>query len=549
MSDKPIITEKKIQQEVDRRRTFAIISHPDAGKTTLTEKLLLYGRAIHLAGSVKSRRAARHAVSDWMELEKQRGISVTSSVLQFPYRGFAVNLLDTPGHADFSEDTYRTLAAADSAVMLIDVAKGVEPQTEKLFKVCRMRNMPIFTFVNKMDRQGRQPLELMEEIENLLKIRSCPVTWPIGMGKGFKGVYDRIREKVLFFDGMGSHGEAVVEVEEYDLDHPAVLSRLGEDLYMELEEELELLDIAGDPIDVERIRAGELTPMFFGSAMTNFGVEPFLDHFLQMSPSPLDAQTNIANPYDQVFSAFIFKIQANMNPAHRDRIAFMRVTSGRYEKDMQATISRQNRQVKLAHPQGFMADDRMKMDEAFAGDILGLYDPGVFRIGDTLTAGTLEIGEPNIPRFSPEHFAIVETKNALKRKQLVKGLDQLSEEGTIQVFKQPSLGHLDAVVGAVGLLQFEVLKFRLEHEYKANVHLRALNFKHARWVDGEGYDEVAFERADYTMVLRDKDDLPIILFRNDWALNYCKQQYPDLNFLPNPPGTPGLAELHGNGWL
>ncbi len=542
------LTPKRLQKEVRRRRTFAIISHPDAGKTTLTEKLLLYGGAIHLAGSVKSRRAAKHAVSDWMELEKQRGISITSSVLQFEYDGHAVNLLDTPGHADFSEDTYRTLAAADSAVMLIDVAKGVEPQTEKLFKVCRMRKLPIFTFVNKLDRFGRQPLELMEQIENLLQIRSCPITWPIGMGREFKGVYDRLREKALIFDNDGSHGESIVDIEAMDLDDPRLETMLGAQKYGQLLEEVELIEIAGDPFDLERVRAGELTPMFFGSAMTNFGVEPFLDHFLEMAPSPEHSHTNIIDPKDEDFSAFVFKIQANMNPSHRDRVAFMRVTSGRYQRDMQAQLVRGARQIKLAYPQGFMADDRATLDEAFAGDILGLYDPGVFRIGDTVSTGP-KIPSPEIPRFSPEHFAIVEIKDALKRKQLTKGLDQLSEEGTIQVFRQPLLGDLDAVVGAVGVLQFEVLKFRLENEYHVKVQLRPLNFKHARWVDGEGYDEAAFERADYCRVLRDRDDLPLILFRNDWALNYCKQQYPDLEFLPNPPGTPGLAELHGHGWI
>ncbi len=547
MSEQPI-SAKRLADEVNRRRTFAIISHPDAGKTTLTEKLLLYGGAIHLAGSVKSRRAARHAVSDWMELEKQRGISITSSVLQFQYSDHAVNLLDTPGHADFSEDTYRTLAAADSAVMLIDVAKGVEPQTEKLFKVCRMRRMPIFTFINKMDRQGRNPLELMEEIEALLKIRCAPVNWPIGMGKEFRGVYDRLKRKALIFDADGSHGESVVDVEELALDHPKVRRVVGDAAFEALREEIELLEIAGDPIDVDRIRAGEVTPVFFGSAMTNFGIEPFLDVFLEMAPSPAQAQTAITDPYGVDFSGFIFKIQANMNPAHRDRIAFLRVTSGRYERDMQATLTRHGRAVKLAHPQGFMANERATLEEAFAGDIIGLYDPGQFRIGDVFSNGA-EISEPNIPRFSPEFFSIVEIKNALKRKQLVKGLDQLSEEGTIQVFRQPGYGDKDAVVGAVGMLQFEVLKFRLEHEYKVDVHLRALNSQHARWVEGEGYDEAAFERADYAMVLRDRDDLPIILFRNNWALNYAKQQYPKLRFLPNPPGTPGLAELHGHGWI
>jgi peptide chain release factor 3 len=542
------IDTKKLAAEVERRRTFAIISHPDAGKTTLTEKLLLYGGAIHLAGSVKSRRAAKHAVSDWMELEKQRGISITSSVLQFEYDGHAVNLLDTPGHADFSEDTYRTLAAADSAVMLIDVAKGVEPQTEKLFKVCRMRKLPIFTFVNKLDRIGRDPFDLIEEIESMLKMRCCPINWPLGQGREFRGVYDRINEEVVIFDADGSHGESIVEVERVPLDHPRVREIMTPQRYANLCEEIELLDVAGDPFDLEMVRQGELSPMFFGSAMSNFGVEPFLEHFLGMAPDPVDSNVNGVDPKDPEFSAFVFKIQANMNPSHRDRIAFMRVTSGQYTRDMQAHLVRQGRQIKLAYPQGFMANDRAVLEEAYAGDILGLYDPGVFRIGDTLSNGS-EIPSPNIPRFSPEHFAIVEITDALKRKALVKGLDQLSEEGTIQVFKQPFLGDKDAVVGAVGMLQFEVLKFRLEHEYRVPVRLRTLSYAHARWVDGEPYDEAAFDRLDYCMALRDRDDLPILLFRNDWALSYCRGQHPDLEFLPNPPGTPGLAELHGNGWL
>ncbi|MEC9439739.1 MAG: peptide chain release factor 3 [Myxococcota bacterium] len=547
MSETPI-SAKRLAREVRRRRTFAIISHPDAGKTTLTEKLLLYGGAIHLAGSVKARRAARHAVSDWMELEKQRGISITSSVLQFQFGEHAVNLLDTPGHADFSEDTYRTLAAADSAVMLIDVAKGVEPQTEKLFKVCSMRKLPIFTFVNKLDRFGRTPLELMEEIEQVLRIRSCPINWPIGMGKEFRGVYDRLRDKVLLFDADGAHGESIVDIDETTLDDPRLEAMLGADKYLALLEEIELLELAGDPYDLEKIQNGELTPVFFGSAMTNFGIEPFLEHFVKMAPSPEKSHTNVIDPKDPEFSAFVFKIQANMNPSHRDRIAFMRVTSGRYQRDMQAKLVRNDRQIKLSYPQGFMADSRAKLEEAFAGDIIGLYDPGVFRIGDTLSNGS-EVPSPDIPRFSPEHFAIVEIKDALKRKQLIKGLDQLSEEGTIQVFRQPMLGDLDAVVGAVGMLQFEVLKFRLENEYNVEVRLRQLTFKHARWVDGEGYDEAAFDRADYCMALRDRDDLPIVLFRNDWALSYCRGQNPKLQFLPNPPGTPGLAELHGHGWI
>lgn len=538
---------KNIKKEVDRRRTFAIISHPDAGKTTLTEKLLLYGGAIHLAGSVKSRRAAKHAVSDWMELEQQRGISITSSVLQFPYKKYAVNLLDTPGHADFSEDTYRTLAAADSAVMLIDVAKGVEPQTEKLFKVCRMRKLPIFTFVNKLDREGRNPLELMEEIENLLGIRTCPINWPVGMGRTFKGVYDRTSEQVLMFDSEGRHGEARVDVERVAPDDPRIERALGPQRFGQFMEEIELLEIAGDPFDLERVRAGELSPMYFGSAMTNFGVEPFLESFVEYAPSPSDLSNDQVDPTDDEFSGFVFKIQANMNPAHRDRLAFLRVMSGRFEADMQANLVREDRQIKLAYPQQFMADDREKMQEAFAGDIVGLYDSGNFRIGDTITTKK-DLEFRDIPRFSPEHFAVVEIKEALKRKQLTKGLNQLSEEGAIQVFRQPHLGDMGAIVGAVGVLQFEVLKFRLENEYNVKVNLRPLSFKYARWVSGEGFDQGKFERQDYTKVLIDRDENPIILFRNDWALNYCRGNFPDLEFLPNPPGTPGLEELHGAGW-
>jgi peptide chain release factor 3 len=537
---------KQLKREVERRRTFAIISHPDAGKTTLTEKLLLYGGAIHLAGSVKARRAAKHAISDWMELEQQRGISITSSVLQFQYDKFAVNLLDTPGHADFSEDTYRTLAAADSAVMLLDVAKGVEPQTEKLFKVCRMRHLPIFTFVNKLDREGRNPLELMEEIENLLGIQAYPVNWPVGMGRAFVGVYDRQKKKVLRFVDTGAHGTEIVEVEELDIDDPIIRNKLGNQRYEQFVEEVELLEIAGEEFDLEKVRAGELTPMFFGSAMTNFGVEPFLDSFVRMAPSPADVKDPPRAPTEPEFAGFVFKIQANMNPAHRDRLAFVRVMSGKYEADMHAKLLRQDREIKLAYPQQFMADDRSKLEEAWPGDIIGLYDSGYFRIGDTVSNDD-DAPFVDIPRFSPEHFAVVEIKDALRRKQLTKGLDQLAEEGAVQVFRQPYLGSKDAVIGAVGLLQFEVLKFRLENEYNVEVSLRTLNFKYARWVEGD-FDQDAFDRADYTKVLLDQDDLPIILFRNDWALNYVKGNNPDMKLLANPPGTPGLEELHGAGW-
>lgn len=545
MSDSETVTQREIEREVDRRRTFAIISHPDAGKTTLTEKLLLYGGAIHLAGSVKSRRAARHAVSDWMEMEKDRGISITSSVLQFPYDDCAVNLLDTPGHADFSEDTYRTLAAADSAVMLLDCANGVEAQTEKLYRVCSMRNLPIFTFINKMDRYGKEPLELMEEIEQTLGLDTYPMNWPVGMGKDFQGVYDRREKKVLLFDEDSSHGQEIVEAERVDIEDPEIERIIGRRRYEQLVEEVELLDIAGGEFDLERVRAGELTPVFFGSAITNFGVQPFLEGFIDMAPSPAEGQKYAVDPKRRDFSGFVFKIQANMDPEHRDRVAFVRILSGKYERDMHATLARENRELKLAYPKQFMAQQREMAEEAYAGDIIGLYDPGYFKIGDTICTGEpIDIGE--IPRFSPEHFAIVEIEDALERKKLTKGLDQLAEEGTIQVFRQPNMGSKGAVVGAVGILQFEVLKQRLDSEYGVEVNLRNLDFSHARWVDGKDVDLDEFDRKNYTKVLIDKDDLPIILFRNDWALERCENQYPDLRFLPNPPGTPGLEDLHGS---
>jgi len=546
MSDADTLKQSEINREVDRRRTFAIISHPDAGKTTLTEKMLLYGNAIHLAGSVKSRRAARHAVSDWMEMEKERGISITSSVLQFPYDGCAVNLLDTPGHADFSEDTYRTLAAADSAVMLLDCANGVEPQTRKLFKVCSMRSLPIFTFINKMDRYGKQPLELMEEIKNDLGLEVYPMNWPVGMGKDFQGVYDREKEKVLLFEDQGTHGQTKVSTDVVDITDDRLETILGPRRYNEFREEVELLEMAGGSWDEEAVYTGEMTPMFFGSAITNFGVEPFLEKFVELAPSPSEGQRYDVDPKHSDFSGFVFKIQANMNPNHRDRIAFVRILSGRYERDMHATLCREERDLKLAYPQQFMAQDREMAEQAYAGDIVGLHDPGYFKIGDTITTGEpFEIED--IPRFSPEHFAVVELEDALERKKLKKGLKQLAEEGTIQVFRKKEMGLQQAIVGAVGILQFEVLKHRLATEYNVEVSLRNLPYEYARWVDGD-FNPEDFERQDYTELVVDEDDLPIMLFRNDWALNHVQSNHPDLRLLPNPPGTPGLEELHGEGW-
>jgi peptide chain release factor 3 len=514
-----------LAEEVRRRRTFAIISHPDAGKTTLTEKLLLYGGAIHLAGAVKARRAARHATSDWMELEKQRGISVTSSVMSFEYRGAHINLLDTPGHQDFSEDTYRTLAAADSAVMLIDAAKGVETQTKKLFQVCRLRGIPIFTFVNKLDRHGREPLELMDEIEQVLGIRSCPLNWPIGMGPEFKGVFDRRTTRLHLFDASGRHGEVQVDSRTASLSDANLVDAIGERAHSRLVEENEMLDLAGDQFDLSRILKGELAPMFFGSAMTNFGVEPFLNAFLDIAPPPGPRRTVVGpvEPERPKFSGFVFKIQANMDPAHRDRIAFMRVVSGRFERGMTVRHQRLAKDVRIAKSQTFLAQDRTTVEEAFPGDVIGLFDPGIYRIGDTLSEGALEPFE-GIPRFSPEHFVQVRAKDAMKRKQLKAGLDQLSEEGAIQVFRQPGMGDQNPILGAVGALQFEVLEFRIKNEYGSDIVLNKLPYTVCRWVSspkGEKIDPRQFERGESSVVLEDKDGAMVVLFRNEWSLRWA----------------------------
>jgi peptide chain release factor 3 len=525
----------ELENEVARRRTFAIISHPDAGKTTLTEKLLLYGGAIHLAGSVKARRARRHATSDWMELEKERGISVTSSVLQFPYRGHAVNLLDTPGHQDFSEDTYRTLAAADAAVMLIDAAKGVEPQTKKLFKVCRLRGIPIFTFVNKLDRYGRAPLDLMDELEQVLGIRAYPMNWPIGMGPEFRGVYDRRARVVHVFSAEGRHGESEVEERSVPVDSAELDAVLSERERAQLHEDIELLDIGGDEFSRDKVAGGLLTPMFFGSAMTNFGVRPFLDAFLELAPPPTPRQTRVGprEPAHPRFAGFVFKIQANMDPAHRDRIAFLRVVSGRYTKGMSAYHSRLGKEVRLAKPSQFLAAERTAIEDAWPGDVIGLFDPGMFRIGDTLCeGGPLEF--ESVPRFSPEYFAVVRSKDPLRRKQMEKGLEQLSEEGTVQIFQQLGLGMKDPIVGVVGVLQFDVLQYRVEHEYGARIQLDRLPYSHARWVVGD-FDPKRFDWEGNRQTVQDRDGLPLVLFRDDWALQHAEEKHPELKFLSEAP--------------
>ncbi|MEG2000555.1 MAG: peptide chain release factor 3, partial [Evtepia sp.] len=437
----------KYESEIKRRRTFAIISHPDAGKTTLTEKFLLYGGAIAQAGAVKGKKNSRAAVSDWMEIEKQRGISVTSSVLQFQYDGYCINILDTPGHQDFSEDTYRTLMAADSAVMVIDSAKGVEAQTRKLFQVCVMRDIPIFTFINKMDREARDPFELCEEIEKELGIETYPINWPIGCGKEFQGVYDRRRQEVIHFVGRG--GAKTATATQISPNDPELENLVGSQLCHKLRDDIELLDGASCDFDLARIRHGKLSPVFFGSALTNFGVEPFLENFLNMTtpPLPRHCDEGIVDPLEDDFSAFVFKIQANMNKAHRDRIAFMRVCSGRFDKEKEVVHVQSGKKLRLSQPQQIMAAEREMIEEAYAGDIVGIFDPGMFSIGDTLCTPGQKFHFDAIPTFAPEHFARVRPIDTMKRKQFIKGAEQIAQEGAIQMFKLPDRGMEEVSVG------------------------------------------------------------------------------------------------------
>ncbi|MCA0384680.1 MAG: peptide chain release factor 3 [Firmicutes bacterium] len=516
---------QELLAEVKMRRTFAIISHPDAGKTTLTEKLLLYGGAIREAGTVKSRKSQKHAVSDWMEIEKQRGISVTSSVLQFNYDGHCVNILDTPGHQDFSEDTYRTLMAADSAVMVVDSSKGVESQTKKLFKVCKMRGIPIFTFINKLDRQGRDPFELMEDLESSLGIRSYPMNWPIGSDKHFKGVYNRAKGQIELFNDS-NHGQNIAKTVSGDLSDPKFIELLGADLHQKLVDDLELLDHAGDPYDLEKIIAGELTPVFFGSALTNFGVEPFLRSFLELTPPPAPRNSNLGpvEPASENFSGFIFKIQANMNPTHRDRIAFLRICSGKFTKGMQVNHVQENKKVRLAQPQQFMAQDRVVVETAYPGDIIGIHDPGIFKIGDTLCEDNSNLKYDGIPVFAPEHFAKVYTKNSLKRKQFVKGIEQLSEEGSIQVFRRPNIGVEELIIGVVGVLQFEVLEYRLKNEYGVDVIIESLPYRYVRWIKSDSFDRSNFSMTMDTMLVQDEDDMPVLIFQNEWSIRQIEER-------------------------
>jgi peptide chain release factor 3 len=522
---------EKLSEEVRRRRTFAIISHPDAGKTTLTEKLLLYGGAIHLAGSVKARRSERHATSDWMKMEQERGISVTSSVLQFEYLGRQVNLLDTPGHADFSEDTYRTLMAADSAVMLLDNRKGVEERTRQLFQVCHRRRTPIFTFVNKCDRAGMEALQLLDDVERDLGLKCYPITWPVVSGDRFLGVYDRRAREIHLFQRGVDHGQSRAEERIVSLDDPSVREVIGESAHEKLLEEIELLDLAGEEFTPEAFLSGEVSPAYFGSALTNFGVEPFLRSFLELAPAPVprESSAGIVEPEAEAFTGFVFKIQANMDPKHRDRIAFVRVVSGHFEAGMQAKLVRTGRPVRLASPTQFLARDRTIIEEAWPGDVIGIHDRGTLRIGDTLSSdGDLEF--QGIPRFSPEHFARIRIADPLRRKQLDTGLQQLSEEGAAQVFYQESIAGPAPIVGAVGMLQFDVLLHRLEHEYGVAGKLDFLPYRHARWVEGPASEIESLASGIGRTLVYDSKERPLVLFESEWSLRTAVEKAKGVEF-------------------
>ncbi len=532
------MTSPELQREIGKRRTFAIISHPDAGKTTLTEKLLLYGGAIQMAGSVKAKRSKKFATSDWMEIEKQRGISVTSSVMKFPYEGHEINLIDTPGHQDFSEDTYRTLTAVDSALMLIDAANGVESQTKKLYEVCALRKTPVLAFVNKMDREGRDPFDLMDEIEKVLGIHCFPITWPIGMGPSFRGVYHRISNQLLIFEKNADRARPVA-LRGLSVESPEVEDELGPELAKSLREEIELLTGAGETFDRQAYLDGKLAPLFFGSAINNFGVQTLLDALITIAPQPMprETQERVVEPLEDRFTAFIFKIQANMDPSHRDRVAFMRICSGKFERNMKAFHVRLGRELRLGRPTQFMAQDRSLVDEAYAGDIVGIHDPGVFKIGDSLSEGE-SLHYTGIPVFAPEHFARVQLVDPLKSKQLAKGLDQLSEEGAVQVFRP--INSSDQYLGVVGPLQFEVVNYRILAEYGVQARMHPLNYSVARWITSEKKDVLdAFIRANSQAICLDQHGHPCMLIDEPWRLRLFEERNKEVTFSGTSEG-PGI---------
>lgn len=521
--------ELSFETEVMRRRTFAIISHPDAGKTTLTEKLIYHGGVIHETGEVKGKAGTKAATSDWMALEQQRGISITSSVIQFDYRGLRVNLLDTPGHKDFSEDTYRTLVAADSAVMLIDVAKGVEERTKKLYDVCRYRQIPIFTFINKCDREGKLPLELIDEIESTLKMNCYPMTWPVGLGGLFHGLYHRARKELILYHPK--HEEKPVEIVPIaGLDDPKWRELISAQILDQAREEIELVDGTLGEFSREKFLAGEVSPVTFGSAKQNFAVDTFLDIFTEYAPppGPRASKNGEVKPLDKTFTGFVFKMQANMDRRHRDRVAFVRICSGKFERGMKVNHARLGREIRLAHSTQFVAQERETVDVAYAGDIVGVADNGNFQIGDSITTGKSVEFEP-IPKFSPELFAKLTVPDAMKRQKLQKGIKQISEEGAVQLFIDPLIGPQDPVIGVVGELQFEVLIYRLQDEYGLEARLNRLPYSVARWLrDKDG--KPVYELNGNFSIYRDMNDLPVILLDKEWDLNWARKENPDIEF-------------------
>ncbi len=520
-----------LAQEVARHRTFAIISHPDAGKTTLTEKLLLYVGAVELAGAVRARRNQRHTASDWMTMEQERGISVSATSLEMEYQGFRINLLDTPGHQDFSEDTYRTLMAVDSAVMVIDAAKGIEPQTEKLFRVCRMRGIPIITFINKMDHQARDPLDLLDEIERNLGVATTPFNWPIGDGPWFQGVYDLRNDRVLRY-GRTAHGQRRAPVEVAGLEDPAVGEMLGEQAALHLREHVELLAGAGSSFALDSFLRGEVTPVFFGSALNNFGLEPFLEALLELAPppTPRESDRGMVEPTDETFTGFVFKIQANMNPKHRDRMAFLRVCSGRFEKDITVQHPRLGRSIRLSRAFRLFGREREPIEQAYPGDVIGLVSPGLFAIGDTVTAGE-PLRFPQIPRFAPENFGIIVNKDIGRYKQFHKALRQLEEEGAAQLLHAIGDVQRQPILAVVGELQFDVVLARLHGEYGVDARIERLPHTLARWVEGTD-DALARLTLPTRRSMRctDRRGRGVLLFPSTWELEHCRKDNPEVKF-------------------
>jgi len=516
-----------LKAEIEKRRTFAVVAHPDAGKTTLTEKLLLFGGAIQVAGAVKSNKIKKTTTSDFMEIEKQRGISVATSVMGFEYEGYKINILDTPGHKDFAEDTYRTLTAVDSVIVVIDVAKGVEAQTEKLVEVCRMRDTPIIVFINKMDREGLDGIDLLDEIEQKLKLKVCPLSWPIGMGQHFKGVYNMYQKEINLFAPGTKYGN-IIAFE--DINNPELEDFIGEDYAAELREEAELIETVYPDFDHEKYSKGKLTPVFFGSAINNFGVKELLDCFIEIAPPPIDFKTEerIVEPYEEDFSGFVFKIHANMDPRHRDRIAFLRVCSGVFERNTKYLHVRKEQKMRFSNPTTFMASKKEVVDEAFPGDIVGLYDSGNFKIGDTLTEGEI-LNFKGIPSFSPEMFKYIENDEPMKYKKLAKGIRQLMDEGVAQVFTKVSNNR--KIIGTVGQLQFDVLQYRLKNEYGAKCRYEPIQLYKACWITSDNEEMLKeFKRKKSNYIAKDKDDRDVYLAESKWMLQTAQTDYPDINF-------------------